>query len=188
MALKSFHAKEPILACYFANQKQMYFARNRLEQTGLRVYEGDLRPTDRYLMERFIKGSVRLIGEVQEHAGYGVMVNPRLIAQAYEPRLSVVSIDIETSYSEQKLYSIAVYAADISLVFMVGDEVDNDLVRFYASEQLVIEGFLAWLADYDPDVLIGWSVVAFDLTFLQARCDALKIPFRTGIFNASQRA
>jgi DNA polymerase-2 len=39
---------------------------------------------------------------------------------------------------------------------------------------------LNWLDEEDPDLILGWSVVNFDLDFLQKRCDALRIPFCLG--------
>jgi len=37
-----------------------------------------------------------------------------------------------------------------------------------------------WFAELDPDVIIGWSIVAFDLKFLQGRADSLGLEFNIG--------
>jgi DNA polymerase-2 len=99
----------------------------------------------------------------------------------YQPTLTIASLDIETSYTENILYSIAVHSALEDKVFMVGAG-DSALsyLEYASTERLVIERFLEWFAVLDPDVIIGWSVVGFDLDFLQKRCDVLSIPFTLG--------
>ena len=57
LELKTFSGNEAAVACYFPSQKLLGIARSRIESGGISVYESDIRPTDRYLMERFITGS-----------------------------------------------------------------------------------------------------------------------------------
>jgi DNA polymerase-2 len=170
------------VACYFPNQKGLNFARSRLRQTGLPLYEADIRPTDRYLMERFIQGSVSLMGELTRCDDYWECQNPKLQSVDYIPDLKIVSLDIETSYNENILYSIAIYANNVRKVFMVCDDKSAPLeyLEYLPDERSLISRFLQWFAENDPDIIIGWSVVAFDLWFLQQRCDALDIKFALG--------
>jgi DNA polymerase-2 len=53
-------------------------------------------------------------------------------------------------------------------------------VAFHRDEQAMLEAFLADLAKLDPDVIIGWNVVGFDLPFIQRRCAHLQIPASLG--------
>lgn len=123
------------------------------------------------------------------------LLNPRLQqGPRLDPQLRMVSLDIETALDGSQLYSIAVYADDVQRVWMLGDA--QDFVRTglsgadqadtaatvipCASEKILLEQFLVWLQQYDPDILIGWNVVNFDLKFLQQRCDRLRLPFRVG--------
>ena len=39
-------------------------------------------------------------------------------------------------------------------------------------EGALLDAFFAWLARHDPDLILGWNVVNFDLDFLQAMYDA----------------
>ncbi len=48
------------------------------------------------------------------------------------------------------------------------------------SERQVLAEFLLWLVEYDPDVLIGWNVVNFDMWYLQRVADKHRIPFTLG--------
>lgn len=174
-------ASDDAVACYFASQKDLGIARARLDEVGIKVLEGDIRPTDRYLMERFVTGAVEVAGRPEPRDGYTRYDNPRIRPAEYTPRLEVVSLDIETSWTEHVLYSIAVYGAELRQVFMVGGGASPfPWLEFKADERTLIEAFIDWFQGVDPDVIIGWSVVAFDLHFLQQRCDALGIDFTLG--------
>lgn len=169
------------VAFYFKTQKQLTFARARLEQVGIRAFEADIRPTDRYLMERFICGAMESSGAAESCQGYTRCLNPAIRPMDYTPRLKVVSLDIETSWNEHILYSIAIYGEGLRKVFMVGEGVPAlDYVEYIADEKALLIRFLAWFAELDPDVIIGWSVVGFDLYFLQQRCDAYQLVFSLG--------
>lgn len=181
VALRTFD-QAPVLACYFSSQKQLNIAKSRLEGKVI-LYEADLRPTDRYLMERFLQAEVRVSGDIEVHPNYLYCRNPVLQPAAFEPNLSVASLDIETSYTENVLYSIAVSMRepDIEKVMMVGQgESDVSYLEFCVDERTLIQRFLEWFSVLDPDVIIGWSVVAFDLDFLQRRCEYYGIKFTLG--------
>ena len=44
---------------------------------------------------------------------------------------------------------------------------------------------MIWFTEQDPDVIIGWSIVGFDLQFLQDRADTLGLEFNIGRGNSS---
>jgi len=184
ITLRSF-SHRPVFAYYFQSQRRLTEARRLLEQDGILPLEADIRPTDRYLMERFITGPVTINGNFDEQKGFLQATNPALspstLTTALAPSLKTVSLDIETSFTENILYSIAVQTDSESRVFMVGRG-DSQLpyLEFADDERAVIVNFLGWMDVTDPDLIIGWSVVNFDLDFLQRRCDALHIRFRLG--------
>ncbi|MFT6643222.1 MAG: DNA polymerase-2, partial [Patiriisocius sp.] len=97
----------PVLACYFSSQKQLNLVKSRLDGRVV-LYEADLRPTDRYLMERFLQAEVLVSGSFGQEANHQICFNPIMQPAAFEPQLRVASLDIETSYTENLLYSIAV--------------------------------------------------------------------------------
>ncbi len=183
LELRCFHyPDESAVACYFLNQRDLAYARTLLRQQSVSVYEGDIRPTDRFLMERFVQGALEVSGPIEQCPGYREAKNPLIRKTEYAPRLSVVSLDIETSISSGVLLSIAVSGEGVSKVFVSGPEyaTDLDYVECIEGEAALIERFLAWFADLDPDVVIGWNVVGFDLKYLQDRCDALGQTFSLG--------
>jgi DNA polymerase-2 len=53
-------------------------------------------------------------------------------------------------------------------------------VSLHKDERSLLAALLPWIGDYDPDVLIGWNVVDFDLSFLQRRCRRMNVPFALG--------
>ena len=59
-------------------------------------------------------------------------------------------------------------------------QVPLDYMEYLPDEVSLLKRFLKWFALLDPDVVIGWSVVQFDLWFLQKRCEALNVDFTLG--------
>ena len=178
VALRDFSLAD-VDAYYFSRQRTLRQAKDLLTQHELFPCEADLRPHDRFLMERFVRGSVRLsaspTGKAPTRSRYPELRDVRLAAGNYHPRLKVVSLDIETAIDGLALYSIALYAREgdnaLRKVFMVSAEPVGDDVLHCADEAILLRTFLAWLADYDPDVIIGWNVINFDIWYLQRIAD-----------------
>ncbi len=175
---------EPAVACYFPSQRDLNAARSRLSGS-IRLFESDVRPHDRFLMERFITGGVTLAGHSEQKTGFLEFANPVMRPADISPSLRVASLDIETSWTEHVMYSIAVHCGEVRQVFMVGSQTDVDpdcsgWLEMVEDERALIVRFLDWFSDLDPDVIIGWSVVGFDLRFIQRRCEALGLEFTLG--------
>lgn len=186
--LKSFDT-EPMSALYLKSQRKLFDIRERLTQKDIRVTEADLKPTDRFLMERFITAAVSIEGSLIENDSFNDIAPSDLRATEYRPQLSAVSVDIETDYQASTLYSIAIYSEDVSIVYMVGPTGESRLeadagrnLELYqlSSEREVISAFVLKIADLDPDVIMGWNIVNFDLRCLQDFCDRLKMPLQLG--------
>jgi DNA polymerase-2 len=205
LSLRSF-GDEPVVACYFRSQKDLATARSRLRATGITAFEADIRPTDRFLMERFITGGVEVTSldttTRRSGRGFTAFTDPQLKPGDWTPELKVISLDIETSWRDRLLYSIAISGGTADKVFMRSDGHGQSAtdtaessrqnsqrdeharvaghIEFCEGETQLITHFLDWLQEEDPDVIIGWNVVGFDLWVLQERCDALDITFRLG--------
>lgn len=186
--LKSFDT-EPMSALYLKSQRKLFDVRDRLIQKDIRIAEADLKPTDRFLMERFITAAVSIEGNLDENDGFKDISPSDLRATEYRPQLSAVSVDIETDYQASTLYSIAIYSDDVSIVYMVGPTEDSLLktdegnsLQFCQlnSEREVISAFVSKISELDPDVIMGWNIVNFDLRCLQDFCDRLKMPLLLG--------
>lgn len=176
LQLRSFEL-QPVMAVYCPAYRQARRLADALRECGLDPLEADINPADRYLMERFIAGSALLHGEPRQAGRHLLLENPTFRAADYRPALKVVSFDIETAMEGLQLYSIAVHGVDgdhhTRRVFMVGEGARQDFVETHASQEEALQAFTDWLAQYDPDVLIGWNVVNFDTWYLQRLADKL---------------
>lgn len=188
----------PVDALYFQQQKQL----QQLRQTDIPLCESDIKPADRYLMERFIRAAFTIEGDLQQREGYWQAVNPRLTPCDYQPVLKTVSIDIETRGRTQQLYSIAAATMDVegesascssdvlnNVVFMIGSgepvQREGYTLELCNSETELLNRFFDWVQIADPDVLTGWAVVNFDLNFIDRKCRSLGIACRLGRANES---
>lgn len=170
-------AMAPVVGCYFRHYRQARRAADEFRANGLDPLEADINPADRYLMERFVAGSAQLHGTAQRRGQYLLLEDPAIKAGGYLPALKVVSFDIETAMDELQLFSIAVHGTspqgEVRRVFMLGEGAQQAFVTACASQDELLQAFLDWLAQHDPDVLIGWNVVNFDARYLQRLADHL---------------
>lgn len=180
LALKDFR-RRPVFGLYCPQNRQLQRIEKRLREQGIPVYEADIRPPERYLMERFITAPVWFDGEQRGDS----VVNARLKPHPdYRPPLKWVSLDIETT-QHGELYCIGLEGCGQRQVFMLGppngdaSTLDFELIYFDSRPQL-LEALNQWFAAHDPDVLIGWNVVQFDLRVLQKHADRYGIPLRLG--------
>ena len=178
---------------YFEHQyKQRSFAQLAFDR-GIQLYESDVKPADRFLMERFVTGACELQGEAVKQQDNSLhFYNPRLKSTLYKPKIKWLSIDIETDLSASELYSIAVHGEFESHVFMRSDEqVQPECEQLqwtlFKTEKQLLIGFMQWLSDYDPDLIIGWNVVGFDLIVLEKKCQQLGLKLNLGRENSEIR-
>lgn len=174
VSLRNF-SMQPVAGLYFRQQRQAREVADRLRAAGFDPLEADINPAERYLMERFITGAALLHGRVRRCGRFLLLEEPQLKATDYRPALKVVSFDIETGLDELQLYCIAVHGTapdtEVRRVFMLGEGARQAYVGAYASQQAVLQAFLDWIEQFDPDVLIGWNVVNFDSRYLQRVAD-----------------
>lgn len=182
LGLKSFQ-QEPVLGVYARSFRQLRRLARTLQQLGIPLLEADVRPHERYLMERFITAGVTLQGGRTEHAA---LVNCKLVpAPDFRPILKVVSLDIETS-QHQDLYSIALDGMVERVVFMLGEPPAKPVktpgfeLIHCTTRKAMIDNLSDWFARNDPDVIIGWNVIQFDLRVLQKTADECATPLLLG--------
>ena len=182
----------------------LYFRRHRdlqqLRQTDTPLCESDIKPVDRFLMERFIHAGMEVHGDISINKNVRQARNPKLIPVTLEPTLKSVAIDIETRANTRELYSIAgallgdntghghdtLRGEDYAhaVVFMRGEANDERrdgyTLHYCDSEAALVKAFLNWMRLIDPDIITGWAVINFDLNFLDQKCKDLNIPFALG--------
>ena len=115
--------------------------------------------------------------------GVDVFVNPQIKPgpENYTPNLSTASIDIETSRDDQ-LFSIAIDfrgKMEVRRVYMVGEdqgpmaegsEGSRGELFYFPDEKSCYQAFARDFHQLDPDLLLGWHVIGFDLAFLEKKC------------------
>ncbi|PMR72594.1 DNA polymerase II [Billgrantia endophytica] len=182
LALCDFHHR-PVLGLYCRQHRQLMQYDRRLRESGVEVYESDIRPPERYLMERYITAPVWYQGTPDAS---GMLIEAQLKpAPDYRPRLRLVSLDIETS-GRGELYSIALEGCGQRQVYMLGPPNGSDdqpldfRLDYCDSRAQLLERLNQWLAEHDPDVIIGWNLVQFDLRLLHEHAQRLQVPLRLG--------
>ncbi|GIZ53369.1 DNA polymerase II [Noviherbaspirillum aridicola] len=179
--LRDFH-RRPVLGLYCTHYRRLLSLEKRLREHGVEVYEADIRPPERYLMERFITAPVSFSAPTGAVPPLPV---PQLKPDGgYRPRLRTVSLDIETS-AHGDLYSIALEGCGQRQVYMLGPPnggdavLDFDLMYCDSPAQMLVR-LNEWLDTHDPDAVIGWNLVQFDLNVLRRHGQRLGIPLRFG--------
>jgi DNA polymerase-2 len=182
--LKNFNS-DPVDALYFNTQKDLLSSAEYLRKLNIPIYESDVDPARRYLMERNIYAQVSLTGEEKKEEKSTLFINPVIKPAVVEPEFRVLSIDIETG-RDNSVYSIACHIwggndPEVKIVFMRGRVEVKDKskpeVIFGNNEEDILRLFINWIKQNDPDIIIGWHVIGFDLMFLERRCKDLNINF-----------
>lgn len=178
--LSDFH-RQPVYGLYCRAHRQLMRIEKMLRDDSITVYEADIRPPERFLMERFITAPVWVDGTPQGAALVDARLKP---SPHYRPPLKWVSLDIETS-RHGELYCIGLEGCGQRTVYMLGPEngsaqgLDFEL-EYVASRPQLLEKLNAWFAAHDPDVIIGWNVVQFDLRVLQKSAERYRVPLTLG--------
>ena len=177
LQLRSFGG-DPISAVYFTSQQQLYRARDRLAQQGIACFEADIRPTERFLCERFITAAIDIDADFSAETVHNVRLQPG----DYRPEFEIMSFDIESDYESDALFSIAFVSSAQRRVLMIGDGNgdDDESIEYVADERGLLQRWIEWVNRLDPDILIGWNVVNFDLRLLQKKAQAFGMPLAIG--------
>lgn len=182
LQLRTFE-QEPVIGVYATHFRHLRQLARALAPQDIALLEADVRPHERYLMERFISAGVVIEGgRAQGSSILGCRLRP---AAEYRPTLKLVSLDIETSQHED-LYSIALDGMAERVVFMLGEQPPEgsaslDFTLIYCpTRKAMIEQLNAWFERNDPDVIVGWNVIQFDLRVLQKTADDCAVKLLLG--------
>lgn len=169
--------REKVYAIYCHQYRQLQNLEKNCNELGVELLETDIRPSERYLMERFIAASVWFSRNQQGE----FQLKP---CEGYRPLIKAVSLDIETS-QHGELYSIGLSGCGDNVVFMLGPEqgpalsAEHRLIYVNSRPQL-LHKLNEWLHQYDPDAIIGWNLIQFDLQVLQKHAERYGIPLLFG--------
>ncbi|MGX9520057.1 DNA polymerase II [Vibrio mediterranei] len=182
--LKSFEG-EDLFAVYSQSISGARKLHELLLNNDILVLEADIKLADRFLMERFIQGSLAVTGNCEVINAntcnqYIRITNAKCKAYDYTPELKVVSLDIECSEKGQ-LYSIGLDSARDSRVIMVGEaQACATQVQWVNDEKALLVALNDWFKTFDPDVIVGWSVIDFDFKLLNKRAELNHVKLSLG--------
>ncbi|MAE65639.1 MAG: DNA polymerase II [Phycisphaeraceae bacterium] len=161
----------------------------RLEEHGVRTYEADISPSRRFLINRGIRGGVRVHGPWQPgHDVDRVYLDPDLAPEDWAPALAVLALDIETDARAERVYAVSLVGTgpgprhvteEVHLVGRPGDD-DPDCATCHPDETALLDAVADRIRRIDPDVITGWNVIDFDLRVLQERAEAIGSPMKLG--------
>ena len=198
LPLKTF-GQQSVSGFYFKNLSHFYRARECLKLANIKCYEDDIRPDDRYLMERFITADIDFIGNSQKMANCNFISQAKckVSAQRSTLVLSMLSLDIECSMTGE-LYSIGLYCknkstisgeSEFKRVLMIGEPQSgaDSYIVWVANEKKLLEALIEQISQIDTDIFIGWNVINFDFRLLQKRMDFHGVKFAIGRDGSSPR-
>ncbi|MET0081908.1 MAG: DNA polymerase II [Sedimenticola sp.] len=177
-------------ALYFNQQRELSRFAGLADDQGVLLYESDIKASDRFLMERFVTAPLHIQGEARKRNGYLELLNPRIKPAEYEPTLSYLSLDIETDGIAGQVLSIAFCGGGHEEILMQGDEEQwpTELpITWFRDEKALLRGFMERLARLDPDLILGWNLINFDLDYLERRCRHHNLAYNLGRGGESAR-
>ncbi|MEE8580492.1 MAG: DNA polymerase II [Myxococcota bacterium] len=178
----SFHnlAGEPVVRVVAPRPGAVRPLRETLVRAGAPVFEADIRFAYRFLIDRGIRAGVEIEGDPERpEAPLLRFRNPELRPASSKPSLRVLSIDLETSPDASAVFSAALVTDSLEEVHLVWESSVPGAYT-YRDERALLQRLTRRIREIDPDVLIGWNVVDFDLRVLERRCRALGLPCSLG--------
>lgn len=189
VALSTFD-HEDVASVKLPQARQLIQLRKAARESGIILYEADIKTPDRYLMERFVTLGVHYqgIAELQPHLVKQVKVKP----SAYRCNLSVFSFDIECD-EHGNLFSIGIASEHCNQVLMIGElstlEASPKFENFEyvgcQNEHDLLSTFIKTIQQHDPDIFMGWNVKQFDFPVLHAAAKRCGIPLSLGRDNTT---
>ncbi|HKP96009.1 MAG TPA: DNA polymerase II [Fibrobacteria bacterium] len=193
----------PVDCLYFQSSLDLARARRQAETQGVQTYESDVSAPARHLMERNVRGGIRFLDPpVSRTSGLLDFQDGRVESSDFTPDLRLLSLDVECT-PKQGLFSISLYGDGIGNGNGHGNGSGNTPGEKYSrvlllepghppgtpregyeafpDERALLTAFLDAVRAYDPDVLIGWNVINFDLRYLAERCRRAGLSLDLGI-------
>ena len=154
--------------------------RERVRERGGHTFEADVRYPYRFLTDRRIRATCKIRGRgVPRPDGLVVFRDPELEPSPARVALRTLSIDLETTLDAGLVFSAALVCDRVEEVHLVANRpVAGAIV--HPEEPALLFAVMERIRALDPDIIIGWNVIDFDLKVWLARCEANRIPCNLG--------
>ncbi len=182
--LKSFDQR-PVAGLYSNSISDHYTALDQIRHKGVEVFEGDIRVHERFLMERFAFGGIEFTGSFNQKKNFTEVSNCKIRSAEFRPTPRSLSLDIECAM-DGTLFSVGLVCDDprmqVARVLMIGEEeqCDDLSILWVEDESALLHLLIAEIKAIDPDFIIGWNLVNFDMRVLLQRCQLHGIEFAIG--------
>ncbi|GAB4009922.1 MAG: DNA polymerase II [Bdellovibrio sp.] len=148
-------------------------AKEEVKAKGIQCYESDVRANEAFMMDRGLSTFVQ-----EQHGQWQPAQN------VFTPCFRILSLDIET-LKNGEVASIALSQSENGqrkkIVLIQGAKLESqDEIVVFSDEALMLRKFFEVVSLWDPDIIIGWNVIGFDLIFLEERARYHRIDFRLG--------
>jgi len=159
--------------------------RERIAAAGGEALEADLRFPYRFLIDRGIRATCEIEGRGQvrrdEMNPEGIVHfrNPALSASPARVKLRTLSLDLETTPDAGRIVGAAFVCGGVQEVHLLANRKVAGAIA-HPEEPGLIFGLLKRIRSLDPDMIVGWNVIDFDLRVLFARCEALRMDCNLG--------
>ncbi|MBC7712396.1 MAG: DNA polymerase II [Rhizobacter sp.] len=164
-------------------QEQMKAKCQEFAAQGLKTFESDIKPLERYLMDMNIFAQINISGNSYVKDGLIAFENPVVTPGKFYPEYKILSFDIETG-KDGRLLSLAysfrskTYNEDRTIV--LGQGIETPDVKFTNKQEGILDFFQQAVKRLDPDIFTGWNVIGFDFHFLDKKSKELKLPISLG--------
>ena len=154
--------------------------RERVREQGGHPCEADIRYPYRFLTDRRIRATCNIRGRgIPRPDGLVVFRDPELEPGPARVQLRTLSIDLETTLDAKLVFSAALVCGGVEEVHLVTDRpVAGAIV--HPEEPALLFAVMERIRALDPDVIVGWNVIDFDLRVWMQRCEAHGIPCNLG--------
>ncbi len=181
---KDFGTSIEVLKVYVNHPQHVPLLREQVTGLGVEVREADILFAIRYIIDRQLipMDKVLIEGVEREDVNFDMAIevkNIKAVAEGNNPNLKVMAFDCEMmshgGIPDPKkdpiiIISIATGYDELEFISM-GDE---------KNDRQVISDFIAFLKNYDPDVVVGYNTDEFDWQYLKNRADKFKLPLDIG--------
>jgi DNA polymerase elongation subunit (family B) len=106
----------------------------------------------------------------------------------YKPK--ILAFDIETSEFEiggGEILMVSLVGEDFKKVITWKGDSKQKFVEKVEDEEELIEKFVEYVKEYDPDILTGYFSDGFDLPYLKARAEKLRVKLNLGLDNSQPK-
>ncbi len=181
---QDFGTSVEVLKVYVNHPQHVPLLREQVTGLGVEVREADILFAIRYIIDRQLipMDKVLIEGVEREDVNFDMAIevkNIKAVAEGNNPNLKVMAFDCEMmshgGIPDPKkdpiiIISIATGYDELEFISM-GDE---------KNDRQVISDFIAFLKNYDPDVVVGYNTDEFDWQYLKNRADKFRLPLDIG--------